>query len=593
MVSATQPKTPQDCLPTPSFSERLRRLLYPVLVDQIIRFAPSDPTQVAMDVVEMDCVTEPPKQTLPTILCCLCGTPITANPSNMCVACIRGQVDITENIPKTSSIYYCRGCARYLQPPKNWVAAELESRELLTLCIKKLKGLNKVKLVDAGFRWTEPHSRRIHVRLLVQKEVFHNTILQQEFVVEFVVEYQQCDMCQRDAADVDEWQAVVQVRQKVQHKRTFLFLEQLIIKHSAHEDTVGIKVHPDGLDFYFLRRSQAIRFTSFLNHVVPIRYKQADHLVSHDANSNVYRYKYTFSVEIMPICKDDLVCLPRKLAKQLGGIGPLVLVSKVSMAITLIDPFTLQTAELSAGLYWKYPFQALMSVKQGTEFFVLDVEKTQERKGKWCLADATVARSADYCHNDNTHFVRNHIGNFLQPGDLALGYDLGNAVFNDNLVAGHKNLELPDFILFKKTYSKRNRSKRRLWRLKRLNMELDETLVDTANNKRVALDPIARMAAEQEEFLQDLEQDQELRSNINIYKDHSKVPSSENDMEVDAGHPVCPDVAPQSSRIDAVNGSDDDDGEDYPEVPIEELLEGLVIEDEPGAPQPSAEPADS
>lgn len=544
----------------------------------------------------MDGAAAAAQQTLPTILCCLCGTAITANPSNMCISCIRGQVDITESIPKNASIYYCKGCARYLQPPKHWVACELESKELLTLCIKKLKGLNKVKLVDAGFRWTEPHSRRIQVRLLVQKEVFHNTILQQEFVVEFVVDYQQCDMCKRDAADVDEWQGVVQVRQKVQHKRTFLYLEQLIIKHNAHEDTVGIKVHPDGLDFYFMHRSQSIRFTSFLNHVVPIRSKQAEHLVSHDANSNTYRYKYTFSVEILPICKDDLVCLPPKLSTHLGGIGPLVLVTKVSQALTIIDPFTLQTGELPASLYWRYPFQALMSAKQGTEFFVLDVEKTNERKGKWCLADATVARSVDYGRNDNTHFIRTHIGNFLHPGDLAMGFDLGNAVYNDNLLAGHKRLELPDFLLYKRAFAKKNRSKRRLWRLRRLNMELDESMVAATSSKRAALDPIARMAAEQEEFLQDLEQDRDLRSTINIYKDPTRIPSSGTAMEVDDSDTANVPAQVQSAKPSPPEQEEEDEEEEeYPEVPIEELLEGLVLEDEPGAalPPPEEDEADS
>lgn len=517
-------------------------------------------------------------QTLPTVLCCLCGIPIIANSSNMCVNCIRGQVDITETIPKQASILYCRSCARYLQPPKHWVACELESKELLTLCIKKLKGLNKVKLIDAGFRWTEPHSRRIHVRLLVQKEVFNNTILQQEFVVEFVVDYQQCEMCQRDAADLDEWQAVVQVRQKVLHKRTFLFLEQLLIKHNAHEDTVGIKAHPDGLDFYFMHRSQGIRFTSFLSHVVPTRAKQADHLISHDANSNIYRYKYTFSVEILPLCKDDVVCLPPKISLHLGGIGPVVLVTRVSTAIFLIDPFTLQTAELSPPLYWKYPFFALMSLKQATEFFVFDVDKTKESKGKWCLADVTIARSVDYGANDNTHFVRTHIGNFLRPGDLAMGYDLGNAVFNDTLIAGHKRLELPDFVLFKKTYAKKNRAKRRLWRLRRLNMELDESVVHTANRKS-ALDPIARMAAEQEDFLQDLEQDAELRSNVNIYKDPAKLPEDNIAMDVEGETSAIQ----KPEALPVLGEEENDDDEEYPEVPIEELLEGLVIEDEPGA----------
>ncbi len=46
--------------------------------------------------------------------------------------------------------------------------AEAESKELLTFCIKKIKGLSKVKLVDAGFIWTEPHSKRLKVKLTIQ-----------------------------------------------------------------------------------------------------------------------------------------------------------------------------------------------------------------------------------------------------------------------------------------------------------------------------------------------------------------------------------------------------------------------------------------
>ena len=42
------------------------------------------------------------------------------------------------------TIFYCRGCGRYLQPPRHWVKAELESRELLTFCVKRIRGLGKV-----------------------------------------------------------------------------------------------------------------------------------------------------------------------------------------------------------------------------------------------------------------------------------------------------------------------------------------------------------------------------------------------------------------------------------------------------------------
>lgn len=96
-------------------------------------------------------------------LCCECGASIQPNPANMCVGCLRSQVDITEGIPKQSTLYFCRGCERYLQPPSEWIHCPLESKELLSLCLKKLKGLNRVKLVDAGFVWTEPHSKRLKV----------------------------------------------------------------------------------------------------------------------------------------------------------------------------------------------------------------------------------------------------------------------------------------------------------------------------------------------------------------------------------------------------------------------------------------------
>ena len=39
--------------------------------------------------------------------------------------------------------------------------------------------VKKVRLVDAKFLWTEPHSKRIKVQLSVQAEVTAGTILQQ------------------------------------------------------------------------------------------------------------------------------------------------------------------------------------------------------------------------------------------------------------------------------------------------------------------------------------------------------------------------------------------------------------------------------
>ena len=62
--------------------------------------------------------------------------------------------------------------------------------------------------------WTEPHSRRIKVRLTVQSEVQAGAIMEQTFVVEYVVHTQMCDDCHRTEAK-DTWNCVVQLRQKV------------------------------------------------------------------------------------------------------------------------------------------------------------------------------------------------------------------------------------------------------------------------------------------------------------------------------------------------------------------------------------------
>lgn len=37
----------------------------------------------------------------------------------------------------------------------------------LQLCVEKVTGLDKVKLIDASFIWTEPHSKRLKARFFL------------------------------------------------------------------------------------------------------------------------------------------------------------------------------------------------------------------------------------------------------------------------------------------------------------------------------------------------------------------------------------------------------------------------------------------
>jgi hypothetical protein len=233
-------------------------------------------------------------------------------------------------------------------------------------------------------------SMRIKVKLTIQAEVLNGAILQQAFVVEYVVERHMCTTCNRQNANPNAWVACVQVgrrgwagesapgapssqehclvasapaaaalrwskgntrltcvcllrcavalsqvRQHVAHKRTFFFLEQLILKHGVDASCVNVKeMHEvrrgaqrgergagggtesvcdttecskqgmtcdrsrstcnegswhvnsstcyltslapsrvQGVDFYFSNRAHATKFIDFLQTMVPIRYR--------------------------------------------------------------------------------------------------------------------------------------------------------------------------------------------------------------------------------------------------------------------------------------------------------------------------------
>jgi len=130
-----------------------------------------------------------------TIYCCHCGTPfsVSSTGTNICLGCLSQTVDITTGITREGVLERCNDCYRYLRPP--WTHAEPESKELMAICLKKIKGLNKVNLIDAKFIWTEPHSRCVKISLTIQQEVMNNTSIQQTFPVEFMITDLQCNDC--------------------------------------------------------------------------------------------------------------------------------------------------------------------------------------------------------------------------------------------------------------------------------------------------------------------------------------------------------------------------------------------------------------
>jgi NMD protein affecting ribosome stability and mRNA decay len=73
------------------------------------------------------------------IACCLCGVATDADSAyeGMCASCTATQVDITGGIERSVEVEMCKQCGKWFRNP-GWVPADLESPELLTLCVRML-----------------------------------------------------------------------------------------------------------------------------------------------------------------------------------------------------------------------------------------------------------------------------------------------------------------------------------------------------------------------------------------------------------------------------------------------------------------------
>ncbi|KAL3827372.1 hypothetical protein ACHAXA_003106 [Cyclostephanos tholiformis] len=547
----------------------------------------------------MDLCASIPSSTAPvsagtsaTILCCMCAAPISPNPSNTCSSCLASTTDVTRGISTEATLHQCRGCSRWHQAEGKWIGCDLESRELMALCLVNVAGLKKkrneegggrVRLVDAAWVWTEPHSMRLKIRLTIQREVTSGgAILQQSFVVTFVVRNQQCVECQA-AFRQGTWKNLVQVRQRVGHKRTFLYLEQLILKHGAHRGCLSIETFRDGMDFYFPDKGKAARFMSFLEDVVPLKVKSSKKLIGTDDKSNVSNYKYTSLVEICTLCKDDLLYLPKEMARHIGNISRLVLVKNITNVIHVIDPLTGQTGTIESDAYWRDPFRPIITAARTrlTRYVVLGkeavyLERNASRKGvskkqRSKLASITSARESDLGTNDSTIVERSHLGYLMKGGDVCLGYDLRETqLVDDDAEDARMAGKFPDVVYVRKLYGgvasgDSDAARKRMFRLHRLKVKKgdDEEIGGGGRRGKKAKKDAETDHMDEEDFMQELEADRDMRARVNIYKS---------------------DVA---SKMERNNDEDDDDvndeDEDDQKITLDELLDNLALDSKPDA----------
>lgn len=114
---------------------------------------------------------------------------------------------------------------------------------------------------------------------------------------------------------------------------------------------------------------------------------------------------------------------------------------------------------------------------------------------------------------------------------------------------------VPDVVLVKKYYDRSERKRRRIWKLKHLAEEDTALVTDTRwGGVSIVTGPklIYFFQRDYNEFLDDLEEDPDLRHNVNIFKDSTK------QILVDSG---------------------DDVDEAVPRITLAEMLDDLVIDD--------------
>ena len=271
---------------------------------------------------------------------------------------------------------------------------------------------------------------------------------------------------------------------------------------------------------------------------------------------------------------------PTKLARNLGNIARLVLVKNISNVIHLIDPLTGQTATLESEVFWRDPIRPLVTAARArlTRYMVLGKEavflrknvskKTINRKQKSRLASLTIAKEEDLGKNDTQLEERSHVGYLLKAGDVCLGYDLTETQFVDDAAERERAAgKFPDVIVVRKLYgtvAKGSESQPvRPWRLRRLDVVEAET-----NRKKAATDDADAM--DEEDFMQEVEADKEMRVNINLYRQQVIKRTRSGSMDTEDAR----------SRDDGGAANDDDESEsDDQKIALEELLDGLNLDE--------------
>ena len=134
------------------------------------------------------------------------------------------------------------------------------------------------------------------------------------------------------------------------------------------------------MDAYFPSENNAQRLVDFLKGNYPTQIKSSKQLISHDERNNTANVKITFVVTLPIICREDLVLVYPKLAKELGGCCRVLLCTKVKSGLHMLDVNNFKKIIISTNQYFLYEdkFEIFPLKVYGKKFNVLDYEEKEK-----------------------------------------------------------------------------------------------------------------------------------------------------------------------------------------------------------------------
>ena len=102
----------------------------------------------------------------------------------------------------------------------------------------------------------------------------------------------------------------------------------------------------------------------------------------------------------------------------MGGIGPLILVYKITTSVHVVDVKSMRTHEVAAAKFWENMFKPICTRERLSEFVVMNIEDVDfdvstsraAAKQNFSMVRVELMRAEDFGTTDNTFMVHTHLG---------------------------------------------------------------------------------------------------------------------------------------------------------------------------------------